>query len=315
MDPQTPKSHRRRRSSMSSGQPSSQPNTPERRSTVKKWKEGIPVFETGQHPESSLPFSFGVEFELQLRVKNGTGLDIGNYPAAEASFSVMRRYNFSLLESIAEILTQEGMDAVRHDMSSDDPLDYSKWNVVLDGSLSKAHMKDGYYPVEIVTPVILGDDQWASKIDKFWAVLLSKFQVLLDTTSVCPDKYRAWNLLPAREGKAGSIEFRRPPGVSTAKKAKHWIAFTMSFIYLAIRANPSHLSSRVDESIDLDAILHPDFLEDLLRCARQLDVFAHLDPRLIQVDDVSRLHITMAQPESVAWLRSLNLGYNLENFR
>jgi hypothetical protein len=111
---------------------------------VKKWKEGIPVFETGQHPESSLPFSFGVEFELQLRVKNGTGLDIGNYPAAEASFSVMRRYNFSLLESIAEILTQEGMDAVRHDMSSDDPLDYSKWNVVLDGSLSKAHMKDGY---------------------------------------------------------------------------------------------------------------------------------------------------------------------------
>lgn len=132
---------------------------------------------------------------------------------------------------------------------------------------------------------------------------------------VCPDKYRAWNLLPAREGKAGSIEFRRPPGVSTAKKAKHWIAFTMSFIYLAIRANPSHLSSRVDESIDLDAIRHPDFLEDLLRCARQLDVFAHLDPRLIQVDDVSRLHITMAQPESVAWLRSLNLGYNLENFR
>lgn len=127
---------------------------------------------------------------------------------------------------------------------------------------------------------------------------------------VCPDKYRAWNFLPAREGKAGSIEFRRPPGVSTAKKAKHWVAFTMSFVYLAIRANPSCLSSRVQESVGLDSIHHPDFLEDLLHCARELGIDDQLDVRLIQPDDVDRLHITMAQPEAVAWLRSLNLGYN-----
>ncbi|KAL7941552.1 hypothetical protein V8C42DRAFT_348672 [Trichoderma barbatum] len=167
MDPRTPKSHRRR----SKG------------STVKKWKEGIPIFETGQHPESSLPFSFGVEFELQLRLKTGDSLGIGNYPAPDASFSVMRRFDFSLLESIAKMLTQEGMETVRHDLSSDGPMDYTKRNVVLDGSLSKAHMKDGYYPVEFVTPVILGDGEWAAKIDKFWASLLSKFEVLLDTTS------------------------------------------------------------------------------------------------------------------------------------
>lgn len=131
---------------------------------------------------------------------------------------------------------------------------------------------------------------------------------------VCPDKYRAWNLLPAREGKAGSIEFRRPPGVCNSKKAKHWIAFTMSFVYLAIRANPSTLSSKVEECTSLDMIHHPDFLEDLLRCARELEIDDLLDPRLIQHDNVDKLNITMAPPESIAWLRSLNLGYKLENF-
>lgn len=38
-------------------------------------------------------------------------------------------------------------------------------------------------PVEIVTPIILGDDKWGSKIETFWAVLQPKFEVLLDTTS------------------------------------------------------------------------------------------------------------------------------------
>lgn len=88
----------------------------------------------------------------------------------------------------------------------------------------------------------------------------------------------------------------------------------MSFVYLAIKANPSYLSSRIEESVNLDNIHHPDFLEDLLRCARELGVDGQLDPRLIQPDDVNKLHITMAQPESVAWLRSLNFVYNLGIF-
>jgi len=46
---------------------------------------------------------------------------------------------------------------------------------------------------------------------------------------VCPDKYRAWNLLPSKQDGFGSIEFRRAPGVVTAKQAKHWIAFIMAF--------------------------------------------------------------------------------------
>ena len=55
---------------------------------------------------------------------------------------------------------------------------------------------------------------------------------------VCPDKFRAWNFLPSRTGKPGSSEFRRGPGVVTAKKAKHWIAFTMAFVDMAVQLNP-----------------------------------------------------------------------------
>lgn len=60
---------------------------------------------------------------------------------------------------------------------------------------------------------------------------------------ICPDKYRASNFLPSRTGGTGSTEFRRPPGVVTAKKAKHWIAFTMTFVEMAIQFNPSALAA------------------------------------------------------------------------
>ncbi|KAI1477317.1 hypothetical protein F4774DRAFT_389638 [Daldinia eschscholtzii] len=47
---------------------------------------------------------------------------------------------------------------------------------------------------------------------------------------ISPSKYFAWNLRPLKEAKPGSVEFRRSTGVDTAKKAKHWIAFTMAFV-------------------------------------------------------------------------------------
>lgn len=109
---------------------------------MKRWAPGNSQLRTRQPSEANLPFSFGVEFELQVRVKNVD--EMGNYPGAEASVAVMRRYNFNLLEKIASVLSENGMDAVRHDLSSDDSMDSTKWNVVLDGSLSKAHMADGY---------------------------------------------------------------------------------------------------------------------------------------------------------------------------
>jgi hypothetical protein len=47
---------------------------------------------------------------------------------------------------------------------------------------------------------------------------------------ISPGKFFAWNFLPSKSDGHGSIEFRRPPGVITAKKAKHWIAFTLAFV-------------------------------------------------------------------------------------
>ena len=75
---------------------------------------------------------------------------------------------------------------------------------------------------------------------------------------VCPDKYRAWNFLPCKTGGTGSIEFRRPPGVVTAKKTKHWIAFTMAFVDMAVQFDPSVLPSLVYTRMDLaDYMIQP----------------------------------------------------------
>lgn len=56
----------------------------------------------------------------------------------------------------------------------------------------------------------------------------------------------------------------------------------MSFVSLAIGANPSQLSSKVENCANLDMIHHPDFLEDLLRCTRELEIDDILDPGLVQ---------------------------------
>ncbi|KAL8713432.1 MAG: hypothetical protein Q9225_006786 [Loekoesia sp. 1 TL-2023] len=207
---------------------------------------------------------------------------------------------------------------------SEEAPDYTKWNVMLDASVSKKHMvPEHFFPLEVVSPKIVADRDWVQAIDSFWSVILGHFELRRDTSCgfhihissvrgsysldqlrmmakavifwepatkrctptsrhdrfldycksniahgvpvvealrgsgplrglvqaydyidnasrdaiidyICPDKYRAWNFLPSRTGGTGSIEFRRPPGVVTAKKAKHWIAFTMTFVEMAI---------------------------------------------------------------------------------
>lgn len=90
---------------------------------------------------------------------------------------------------------------------------------------------------------------------------------------ICPDKYRAWNLLPSKTGGHGSIEFRRPPGVVTTKKAKHWIAFAMTFVDMAIQFNPSALAAyMVDIVPQLNLAYHPDFQKQFFTWARRLGV-------------------------------------------
>ena len=128
---------------------------------------------------------------------------------------------------------------------------------------------------------------------------------------ICPDKYRAWNFRPSSSGGPGSIEFRRPPGVVNRKKAKHWIAFTLSFIELAIQFDPSAIPRLVTSHTDLDTIHCPAFEEKLMEHARRLGVYAQLDPRLQQLDEPRTLHITMMQPWRTAWLAALDSDYQL----
>ncbi len=128
---------------------------------------------------------------------------------------------------------------------------------------------------------------------------------------LCPnnDKFYAWNFLPSRSNGIGSIEFRRAPGVATAKKSKHWIAFTMSFVFMALQSNPAELAAKVSKKKHLDEVYHPEFAEDLLNSAKDLGILPELDARLLQPDDVDRLYITMMSQECRDWLNFLDLGY------
>lgn len=101
---------------------------------------------------SSLPFKIGVEFELQLRPKEDGEASI-QPPPSSATVRVQRRYNLDLLQEVAAILQANGIDAVAADLSEDDRLDYSKWNVVLDASLSKLHAGAGFCKTELCNDI------------------------------------------------------------------------------------------------------------------------------------------------------------------
>ncbi|KAK0622719.1 hypothetical protein B0T14DRAFT_564144 [Immersiella caudata] len=129
---------------------------------------------------------------------------------------------------------------------------------------------------------------------------------------ICPSKHCSWNFLPAKTGKLGSIEFRRPPGVTLAKKAKHWIAFTMAFVWMSMKFSPQDFIDGLGwlgTELELEETLHPDFHQQLLESAKEIGVFWQLDARLEQVNDSDQLHITMMTEQSFSWLQRQGLGY------
>lgn len=126
---------------------------------------------------------------------------------------------------------------------------------------------------------------------------------------VCPDKYRSWNFLPSKQGGPGSIEFRRPPGVVTAKQAKHWIAFTMAFIEMAMQFAPNSFACYVQSNPVLHDLSFADFESKLLACSKQIGVYAQLDPRLCQPDNPRTLHITMMANDTLQWLQQQDADY------
>ncbi|KAI5458293.1 hypothetical protein BGZ63DRAFT_407578 [Mariannaea sp. PMI_226] len=56
------------------------------------------------------------------------------------------------------------------------------------------------------------------------------------------DKYLAWNIKPLQD--CGTIEFRRPPGVSNAQDACHWVAFSLGFMSSALSTSLDSARSR-----------------------------------------------------------------------
>ena len=126
---------------------------------------------------------------------------------------------------------------------------------------------------------------------------------------ICPDKYRAWNVLPSKQDGFGSIEFRRAPGVVTAKQSKHWIAFTMAFIEMAMQFNPDPFACYVQSNPVFQDLSFADFEMKLLACAKQLGIYAQLDPRLRQTDNPRTLHITTMDADSLRWLQQYDKDY------
>lgn len=88
-----------------------------------------------------LPFCFGCEIEIMIRSRSSSGLQL---PHKGFSASQQRRYNFRLLEVIARALTDNGLACQVFDPAEQDCPDYTVWNAMLDASLSRAHLCDGF---------------------------------------------------------------------------------------------------------------------------------------------------------------------------
>ena len=65
--------------------------------------------------------------------------------------------------------------------------------------------------------------------------------------------------------------FEKPSGVVNAKKAKHWIAFAVIFLVMAVQFDPQEVTDRIPLALDLDEhqnrvryIYHPDFEEQFI---------------------------------------------------
>ncbi len=92
------------------------------------------------HPHTYVPFHFGVEFEMILGLK----ADDSQAPDPDATVSQLGKLHLKFCEDVARILTSHGMPCNYFDLGDGDQPDYSKWNAMIDSSLSKKHMRAGF---------------------------------------------------------------------------------------------------------------------------------------------------------------------------
>ncbi|KAL5453954.1 hypothetical protein PMIN06_005209 [Paraphaeosphaeria minitans] len=346
------------------------------------------------------PFQFEVEFEMIIRPRDISGISELTLPDFDATHRQRRSFNLNLLSVVAKLLTDAELHCNVFDQSSDEAPDYSKWHVSMDASVSKDHIVDGFYPVEVVSPILVGDPSWPTTMDRFWKIMHQHFEfrrdmlcgcnihistssngynidqlrpvvksvvfweeatarceppsrqdqvmtfcksnvnhetevsgllhqadrvqgfldafAVIDSLSrdelvryVCPDKYRSWNFLPSRDGGHGSVEFRRPPGVATTKKAKHWIAFTMAFMEMSINHDLVEFIRTRSTIFAVRAPQRSDFEDLLLASARTAGVYSQLDARLCQYDEPSIFYTSLVKKEDLEWLRRYDEAYGL----
>ena len=101
------------------------------------------MFGSNFHPLSApyLPFFVGVEFEILVRPRP---VITEKFPLPDIDASVRKRqdYNLQIRAIVAEALSAHGMPCNIFD--DEEQPDYTKWNAMLDGSISKKHQKDGF---------------------------------------------------------------------------------------------------------------------------------------------------------------------------
>lgn len=104
----------------------------------------FPVYAPTSTPTTRdhLPFSFGAEFEMIVRPRHG------KIPEADTNNQLCRKFGLALLKEIAKALSAAGIPAAAFDPCDDEDIDYTIWNVMLDGSLSKNHQCDGFCEID-----------------------------------------------------------------------------------------------------------------------------------------------------------------------
>jgi len=111
--------------------------------------EGTDAADLANLSSQYLPYNFGAEFELILRPKRIASLPSiarrwRELPAAHTTEREKRDFGMMLLSDIAFLLTDAGFPAEAYDLNSESKPDYSKWNVMMDASLSKYHRVKGF---------------------------------------------------------------------------------------------------------------------------------------------------------------------------
>lgn len=166
-------------------------------------------FSTPQAPEYR-SFTFGVEFEMILRPRANMfptdELLPDDLPLDYTSRLELRRYSLFIQHLVANKLRGHGMPCDDFEPDSEAAPNYTKWNVMLDASVSKEYTSAERFcsycqsllsihsysstcaltirliPLGVVSPKIIADHSWVQFMDDFWSVILRHFELRRDTS-------------------------------------------------------------------------------------------------------------------------------------